>query len=68
MPTYLYECEECGEPFEVFQQMSDNTFEKCPKNNCNGKVKRIITGGTGFLLKGYGWFSKPSSPDKKEKK
>ncbi len=54
MPTYEYNCESCGHEFETFQTMTEPPVEKCPV--CNGKVKRIISGGAGFLFKGSGFY------------
>lgn len=52
MMTYEYECQKCGHKFELMQKMSDKPAEKCPK--CEGRIKRLISGGAGFLLKGKG--------------
>ncbi len=54
MPTYEYRCENCGHKFEAFQTMSESPVEKCPV--CNGKVKRIISGGAGLIFKGSGFY------------
>ena len=54
MPTYEYRCEDCGHEFEAFQTMSEPPVEKCPV--CNGKVKRIISGGAGLIFKGTGFY------------
>lgn len=58
MPTYLYECPNCGE-FE-HQHSINEELENCPlceqKNKDNpSKVKRLIAGGTQFILNGSGW-------------
>ncbi len=71
MPTYDYECTECGYSFEYFQSMSDEPLKKCPE--CNGKVRRLIGGGLGVIFKGSGFYvtdnkkekSPPSSAGKK---
>ena len=52
MPTYEYECERCGKSFERFQNMTDQPVRKCP--DCGGRVKRLISGGSGFIMKGEG--------------
>ena len=54
MPTYEYLCENCGHKFEAFQTMSEPLVERCPV--CNGKVKRIISGGAGLIFKGSGFY------------
>ncbi|MDI3548251.1 MAG: hypothetical protein PWR10_1903 [Halanaerobiales bacterium] len=53
MPTYLYECENCGR-FERFQKISDKPLEECP--DCKGSVRRII-GAPGIIFKGSGFYS-----------
>ncbi|HHI03653.1 MAG TPA: zinc ribbon domain-containing protein, partial [candidate division Zixibacteria bacterium] len=55
MPTYQYKCKNCGFEFEEFQKISDSAIETCPK--CKGKIRRIISGGAGFLLKGSGFYA-----------
>jgi putative FmdB family regulatory protein len=55
MPTYEYECPDCGYRFEEFQKMSDEPVKRCPK--CNGKVKRLISAGSGIIFKGSGFYA-----------
>ncbi|MFZ5451965.1 MAG: FmdB family zinc ribbon protein [Thermodesulfobacteriota bacterium] len=50
MPTYEYECQACGYRFEARQGMTEAVLKECPK--CQGTVQRLISGGTGFILKG----------------
>jgi putative FmdB family regulatory protein len=50
MPIYEYECENCGLRFEQSQVITEKPINQCPE--CHGKVRRIITGGTGFIFKG----------------
>ena len=57
MPTYDYLCRECGERFEHFQSMSSSPLKarpNCKVKNCN--VERIISGGTGLIFKGSGFY------------
>lgn len=54
MPTYEYECEKCGDRFEAFQKMSDKSKTRCTK--CRGRLTRLVTGGTGFIFKGSGFY------------
>ena len=54
MPTYEYECEECGIAFEKFQSMKDDPIKKCPE--CDGPVRRLISAGAGFIFKGSGFY------------
>jgi putative FmdB family regulatory protein len=64
MPTYLYECENCGR-FEYFQKISDEPLQECP--DCHGKVKRII-GAPGIIFKGSGFYSTDNRVDSSKKK
>jgi len=53
MPTYEYKRED-GTTFEVFQPMSDDALKTCP--DTGQPVKRIISGGTGLVFKGTGFY------------
>jgi putative FmdB family regulatory protein len=57
MATYLYSCEKHGE-FEETHSMSVK-LEECPhckKEGLDGQpVKRLISSGGSFVLKGGGW-------------
>lgn len=56
MPTYEYACDACGHAWEAFQSIKDDPLTKCP--SCKKKkAKRQISAGTGFILKGGGWYS-----------
>ncbi len=55
MPTYEYECQNCGNCFELFQNMSEEPIKKCPK--CQGNVKRLIGTGSGIIYKGAGFYT-----------
>ncbi len=52
MPVYEYQCNDCGYRFEQRQNMTDAPLKECP--TCKGNLKRLISGGSGFLLKGGG--------------
>ena len=73
MPTYDYFCKKCQNTFEYFQSMSDSALEKCPK--CNNKLRRLISGGSGLIFKGSGFYltdyaqkkeNKPTSKNEKK--
>ena len=75
MPTYVYHCQQCGHEFEVFQAITDDPVQTCPQ--CGGPVHRVITGGSGLIFKGSGFYitdysrnrnSSSSSSSKKEEK
>ena len=52
MPVYEYMCDSCGRQFEMSQSINDLPVEICAE--CSGKVRRIISGGSGFIMKGTG--------------
>jgi putative FmdB family regulatory protein len=54
MPTYEYECRKCHHRFEESQSISAKPLQTCPQ--CKGKVDRVISGGSGFLFKGSGFY------------
>ena len=54
MPTYNYYCKNCDAHFSYFQRMNDLPISNCEK--CNGQVMRVITGGTGLIFKGSGFY------------
>jgi putative FmdB family regulatory protein len=56
MPNYDYECQKCGNLFEVFQSMNDAKLTDCPEESCDGTVKRLLGGGAGLLFKGGGFY------------
>ena len=53
MPTYQYKRED-GTMFEIMQKISDEALKNCP--DTGQKVKRVITGGSGVVYKGSGWY------------
>lgn len=55
MPTYEYRCDACGHEFEKEQRISEKPLKKCP--SCGAQKARRMIGGTGFILKGGGWYS-----------
>ena len=54
MPTYEYECQKCHKRHEAFQSIIAKPLTKCPK--CRGKLKRLLSLGSGFLFKGQGFY------------
>ncbi len=50
MPTYEYECTSCSLRFEEQQSIKDAPLEQCPE--CGGNVRRLVSGGSGFVMKG----------------
>ncbi|HEQ60648.1 MAG TPA: zinc ribbon domain-containing protein [Firmicutes bacterium] len=53
MPTYEYECPQCG-IFELFQTITAAPLKRCP--TCRRKVRRLIGAGGGLLFKGSGFY------------
>jgi putative FmdB family regulatory protein len=49
MLTYEYECETCGLRFERRQSIKEEPITECPE--CHGKVRRLVSGGAGFIFK-----------------
>lgn len=53
MPTYEYQCEECGIVFERFQHFAEEPIKVCPE--CNGAVHRLFH-PVGIIFKGSGFY------------
>ncbi len=82
MPTYEYQCKQCGHQLEELQSFTEASLVRCP--NCNtDNLARILSSGSGLIFKGSGFYltdykkegKKPESakdkpqeksPDKKE--
>ena len=55
MPTYDYICNDCEKTYEYFQSMSDAPVKECPECKKNS-LRRVISGGTGLIFKGSGYY------------
>lgn len=55
MPTYEYECEQCGHAFEEFQSITAKPLRKCPKCG-RPRLHRLIGTGAGIIFKGSGFY------------
>ncbi|MBL0263379.1 MAG: zinc ribbon domain-containing protein [Leptospiraceae bacterium] len=55
MPTYDYKCKTCDKVFEHFQAMKDEPLKECLCEK-KGEVSRMISGGTGIIFKGSGFY------------
>src|SRR3954447_3444498 len=53
MPLYEYECENCGDLFEVIQKFSDEPLTQ--HEACGGKVHRLLS-APALQFKGSGWY------------
>ena len=57
MPTYEYLCDSCGEKFDHFQSMTSPTLKIHPDcKHDDSSVKRIVSGGSGLIFKGSGFY------------
>jgi len=55
MPTYDYECDNCGHSFELFQSISEPVQKKCPE--CGKlKLRRLFGTGAAVVFKGSGFY------------
>ncbi len=54
MPTYSYQCKDCGHTYDAFQSISADPDTECPQ--CGGTVQRLIGGGSGIVFKGSGFY------------
>lgn len=63
MPTYEYECEDCGYFFNKFQGIMEDPIKSCEK--CGGKVKKLIGSGAGIIFKGKGFYQTDYKSTKK---
>jgi putative FmdB family regulatory protein len=52
VPTYEYACTVCGLRFERNQKFGAEPAAECPE--CRGPVRRLISRGTSFVVKGAG--------------
>jgi putative FmdB family regulatory protein len=52
MPLYEYQCDACGQRFEVIQKFSDPPVETCA---CGGPVKKLLS-SPAIQFKGSGWY------------
>jgi len=55
MAIYDYLCSKCEHKQEEIHSIKEDPIIKCKK--CGAVMKRIITGGTGIIFKGGGWFN-----------
>lgn len=57
MPTYQYQCTECGEALEAVQKFTDDALTVCP--NCEGRLKKVFS-AVGIVFKGSGFYRNDS--------
>ncbi|GHF10027.1 FmdB family zinc ribbon protein [Streptomyces morookaense] len=57
MPTYQYQCTECGEGLEAVQKFTDDALTVCPQ--CEGRLKKVFS-AVGIVFKGSGFYRNDS--------
>lgn len=57
MPTYQYQCTECGAALEVIQSFTDDTLTECPE--CAGRLRKVFN-AVGVVFKGSGFYRNDS--------
>ncbi|MCR8577942.1 FmdB family zinc ribbon protein [Streptomyces sp. Isolate_219] len=57
MPTYQYQCTECGEGLEAVQKFTDDALTECPA--CDGRLKKVFS-AVGIVFKGSGFYRNDS--------
>lgn len=53
MPTYQYQCTDCGEPLEIQQSFTDDALTECPA--CGGRLRKVFN-AVGVVFKGSGFY------------
>ncbi|MEV6975526.1 FmdB family zinc ribbon protein [Kitasatospora sp. NPDC093806] len=53
MPTYQYQCTECGNGLEAVQKFTDEPLTTCP--DCQGRLRKIFS-AVGVVFKGSGFY------------
>jgi putative FmdB family regulatory protein len=66
MPTYRYRCTECGEEFELWQSIKDDSLHT-HEDGCGGEVLKVLT-PAGIVLKGSGFYKNDSRSSDAERK
>lgn len=57
MPTYQYQCTECGEALEAQQSFTDDALTVCPV--CQGRLRKVFN-AVGVVFKGSGFYRNDS--------
>ncbi|MFD0570592.1 FmdB family zinc ribbon protein [Kitasatospora gansuensis] len=53
MPTYQYQCTECGTGLEAVQKFTDDALTTCPE--CQGRLRKVFS-AVGVVFKGSGFY------------
>lgn len=65
MPTYEYQCSDCGELTEAFQSFTDPALTDCP--SCPDGSLRKRFGNVGVVFKGSGFYRTDSRNEARSK-
>jgi putative FmdB family regulatory protein len=57
MPTYEYRCSDCGNLFETFQRIDEETLTVCER--CGGRLRKVFH-PAGIVFKGSGFYATDS--------
>nr|WP_202486556.1 FmdB family zinc ribbon protein [Streptomyces sp. SID4985] len=57
VPTYQYQCKDCGEGLEAVQKFTDDALTECP--SCGGPLKKVFS-AVGIVFKGSGFYRNDS--------
>ncbi len=57
MPTYQYQCTDCGNALEVRQSFTDDALTVCP--SCDGTLRKVFN-AVGVVFKGSGFYRNDS--------
>ncbi len=55
MPTYEYECRQCGHHCDVFQSITAKPLTRCPACK-RPSLRRLIGSGAGIIFRGPGFY------------
>ncbi|WP_156686521.1 FmdB family zinc ribbon protein [Mycobacterium sp. Marseille-P9652] len=53
MPTYSYQCTECGNRFDIVQSFTDDALTTCEQ--CSGRLRKLFN-SVGVVFKGSGFY------------
>jgi putative FmdB family regulatory protein len=53
VPTYQYQCTDCGAALEVVQSFTDDALTVCPE--CDGRLRKVFN-AVGVVFKGSGFY------------
>ncbi|OBJ53020.1 FmdB family zinc ribbon protein [Mycobacterium sp. 1423905.2] len=65
MPTYSYQCTECGNRFDIVQAFTDDALTTCEK--CSGRLRKLFN-SVGVVFKGSGFYRTDSREAAKKEK